>query len=600
MRRTRPVITAKPIKRNDRASNVHEQGQVSQHSLEEQDHQVAAFSDAMTTLQSTINNLNFPVTYRSIEIDAVVIAKAINKKFGRLLEQRSELEAQLSARDLDVGRYRKRLQEVEKDKQRFSDIANDLAETVNQLRVDLRHKEKELEAKCNEVSRLTQRLNPRNREDSDANTSEAEHNQMKTGKFAYQDRFRDFEAEHLARLRTEHRDSTNTPSTPDLDVSQQGFQVESSVAHVASSQSHSLRGHGESQTSRARVDDAVESAIRAVQQQYAKGKVSTTEKIQRLERRLAAVERKLRMYEVTPSSELIYSHKRIRDLERQCAAATSDAQAKFQPRIDRLVATAQNATRQRDELWQMLKGLETGRAELKRRWDRQADADDRRVRVRESPELRGHFWNTTTSVNDMSSGATSSRKRSHEESPDEPATPSDFNSEAASSNPPLTPYGNHSKDRNADTSSFTRSIIRVPGQPPRSDVPQWDLADLKRDNFTCAIVPQAIVRIIKQQVSRWDSLRADWFNGAGAGAGKAKCAERHAIYTKSVLDNVNEACSDCTERGRVCVKLAGGKLEPLPLPLDKRGQAGTNEVQYWKWTAAPSSNSIGSSKCVRM
>ncbi|KAI4190038.1 MAG: hypothetical protein L6R41_001057 [Letrouitia leprolyta] len=255
----------------------------------------------------------------------------------------------------------------------------------------------------------------------------------------------------------------------------------------------------------------------------------------------------------------------------------------YQPRIDRLVKALHSAHKQREELLCHIKDLGSRAAEAEVSYNSsQDDVIDTGFQAEESPELGGDFWIALNAR-----GETNSRKRRRESSPGAPSS---------LSNP------RHSRGRNIDTSSSTRLNATAPvrssdsdvmqldleedaiatTQPPQTDVLQWNLEDIRRNDFTCTIVPQAIVRDIQQQIARWDTLREDWFDGASRG--KVKCAERHAIHSKSVLENVNEACSDCTERGRVCVKLGGGKLEPLPVPREKRGQAGPGTVGHWKWT----------------
>ncbi|KAL8934529.1 MAG: hypothetical protein Q9211_005185 [Gyalolechia sp. 1 TL-2023] len=109
---------------------------------------------------------------------------------------------------------------------------------------------------------------------------------------------------------------------------------------------------------------------------------------------------------------------------------------------------------------------------------------------------------------------------------------------------------------------------------------QWDLEDVKREGFVCSLVPSSIVQDVQRQIKRWIDLRYDFADGATKG--KAKCAETFAVHGRAVLENVDEACSDCTKRGLVCVKLKNGKLEPLPLPLAARGSNSPNSVGYWK------------------
>ncbi|KAL9601441.1 MAG: hypothetical protein Q9219_002507 [cf. Caloplaca sp. 3 TL-2023] len=110
---------------------------------------------------------------------------------------------------------------------------------------------------------------------------------------------------------------------------------------------------------------------------------------------------------------------------------------------------------------------------------------------------------------------------------------------------------------------------------------RWNLEDVRRYDFDCSLIPSSIVQDVRQQVKRWDRLRRDWSYGMTSGL--PKCAERYSSHKTSVFrDNQTQACQFCLGKGYVCVKMADGKLEPLPVPLENRGTAGPNDVRYWK------------------
>ncbi|KAI4171086.1 MAG: hypothetical protein LQ343_004498 [Gyalolechia ehrenbergii] len=567
--KTREALATKIKEQYDREANLLELERTTQQSLKQHDDQLTTLNSAITTLRSTLNLLGLPATYESIETDAEAIAKLVNQKIESLLQQTSDLRGQLSAKATAVQKHQRQLKETEDDKRQLVANTHALKETVNQLRAALGDKEEAMEARCSELSRLTQQVDFLEREGDDKLKKLEAENKGRIGDLAARDleisrltsrvALLDEEGnkyqESLRRLERDHRDSVEALSARDLEVSQQKSHIESLTAHVTALQSYSPRRHEASLISPGRAN-FFEAEIQAVQQQLADlaiEKKSALEKAGDLERRLAAAEGELRSHKAT-SVESSVLHDRIRDLERDRTAATNSAQAEamnFQPRIDHLVAQLSNAIKGRDELQSRIQDLESRHSEVDRRGSQPGAGDTRALQER-IEELEGQLSTATRALEETSTSVNignASRKRRREET-----------------------SGALSEPDNGEWTDLTAASMPC-------DVLQWDLNDVKRDDFQCTLVPEAIIRDVQRQISRWDSLRADWLDGASKG--KAKCAERHASRSSAVL-RTDEACSFCTDHGLVCVKLSGGKLEPLPVPLEKRGLASRDTVQYWK------------------